>query len=73
MSKTELSLIFGGDISEPLMVGLKASPRPLKGRCYYQSICNVNTRVGAQQIYQDPWQEDPGFYLNKTEISACVD
>jgi len=59
------------DTTDPLMAGLKASPRPLKGRCgtcHYQSICNGNTRVRAQQVYQDPWQEDPGCYLNDTEI-----
>lgn len=63
-----------GDVSDPLMAGMKASPRPLKGRCgscYYQVICNGNTRVRAQQIYQDPWQEDPGCYLDDSEISAA--
>ncbi len=59
------------DTSDPLTAGLKASPRPLKGccgSCQYQSICNGNTRVRAQQVYQDPWQEDPGCYLNDDEI-----
>jgi heme d1 biosynthesis radical SAM protein NirJ len=59
------------DISDPLMAGLKSSPRPLKGRCgvcAYQSICNGNTRVRAYQLYQDPWQEDPGCYLTDNEI-----
>ncbi len=59
------------DTSDPLMAGLKSTPRPLQGRCgtcHYQSICNGNTRVRAQQIYQDPWQEDPGCYLDDTEI-----
>ena len=63
------------DTSDPLMAGLKATPRPLKGRCgtcHYQSICNGNTRVRAQQVYQDPWQEDPGCYLNDTEVLAFV-
>jgi heme d1 biosynthesis radical SAM protein NirJ len=64
------------DISDPLMAGLKASPRPLKGRCgscHYQSICNGNTRVRAQQVYQDPWQEDPGCYLNDIELLGFTD
>lgn len=64
------------DTTDSLMAGLKASPRPLKGRCgrcEYQAICNGNTRVRAQQVYQDPWQEDPGCYLGNTEISTCVD
>lgn len=59
------------DISDPLMAGLKQSPRPLKGRCgtcCYQNICNGNTRVRAQQVYGDAWAEDPGCYLSETEI-----
>lgn len=59
------------DISDPLMAGLKQSPRPLKGRCAscsYQQICNGNTRVRAQQVYADPWAEDPGCYLSEAEI-----
>ncbi|WP_305908455.1 heme d1 biosynthesis radical SAM protein NirJ [Methylomarinum sp. Ch1-1] len=60
------------DTSDPLMAGLKARPRPLKGRCgscRFQAICNGNTRVRAQQIYADPWQEDPGCYLHDDEIA----
>ncbi len=60
------------DVSDPLMAGLKSHPRPLKGRCQfcaYQSICNGNTRVRAQQLFQDPWQEDPGCYLSDEEIA----
>jgi len=60
------------DTSDSLMAGLKQSPRPLKGRCAtcsYQAICNGNTRVRAQQIYGDPWAEDPGCYLTDAEIS----
>jgi heme d1 biosynthesis radical SAM protein NirJ len=61
------------DISDPLMAGLKQTPRPLKGRCgtcHYQKICNGNTRVRAQQIYQDAWTEDPGCYLTTPEIRS---
>ncbi len=60
------------DISDPLMAGLKQSPRPLKGRCKicgYQKICNGNTRVRAQQIFNDAWAEDPGCYLTQDEIN----
>jgi heme d1 biosynthesis radical SAM protein NirJ len=60
------------DTSDDLMAGLKQSPRPLKGRCktcFYQKICNGNTRVRAQQVYADVWAEDPGCYLTETEIS----
>jgi len=60
------------DTSDPLMAGMKQSPRPLKGRCAtctYQAICNGNTRVRAQQVYGDAWAEDPGCYLNDEEIT----
>ncbi|MDD1622437.1 MAG: heme d1 biosynthesis radical SAM protein NirJ [Methylococcaceae bacterium] len=61
------------DVSDPLMAGLKASPRPLKGRCgtcHYQAICNGNTRVRAQQLTGDFWAEDPGCYLDDEEIAG---
>jgi len=61
------------DTSDELMAGLKQSPRPLKGRCGscgYQTICNGNTRVRAQQVYGDAWAEDPGCYLTDDEILA---
>ena len=60
------------DTSDPLLAGLKASPRPLKGRCAgcgHQAICNGNTRVRAQQLTGDFWQEDPGCYLSDAEIA----
>jgi heme d1 biosynthesis radical SAM protein NirJ len=60
------------DVSDPLMAGLKTSPRPVKGRCAgcaYLGICNGNTRVRAQQLTGDPWAEDPGCYLTDEEIS----
>jgi heme d1 biosynthesis radical SAM protein NirJ len=59
------------DTSDPLMAGLKQQPRPLKGRCGecdYQKICNGNTRVRAQQVFNDPWEQDPGCYLTDEEI-----
>ena len=61
------------DVSDPLMAGLKASPRPLKGRCgscFHQAICNGNTRVRAQQMTGDFWEEDPGCYLTDAEIAV---
>ena len=61
------------DTADPLMAGLKQQPRPLQGRCadcYYQSICNGNTRVRAAQITGNYWAEDPGCYLTDAEISA---
>lgn len=59
------------DTSDPLMAGLKASPRQVKGRCgacAYFDICGGNTRVRAQQLTNDPWQEDPACYLTDEEI-----
>jgi len=62
------------DTSDPLMAGLKQSPRPVKGRCAecrYLAMCNGNTRVRAQQLTGDPWQEDPGCYLDNAEIGVA--
>lgn len=59
------------DTSDPLMAGLKASPRAVKGRCgecSYFDVCGGNTRVRAQQLTGDPWQEDPACYLSDEEI-----
>mgnify|MGYP006274860977 CR=1 FL=1 len=61
------------DISDPVMAGLKQSPRPLQGRCgdcHYQNICNGNTRVRAMQISGNVWAEDPGCYLTEQEIGV---
>jgi heme d1 biosynthesis radical SAM protein NirJ len=62
------------DVSDPLMAGLKAHPRPVKGRCAqcaYFSICNGNTRVRAHQTTKDAWAEDPGCYLTDEEIGIA--
>ncbi|MCM8595961.1 heme d1 biosynthesis radical SAM protein NirJ [Accumulibacter sp.] len=59
------------DLSDPLMAGLKRSPRIVSGRCgecRHFDICNGNTRVRAQQTTGDPWAEDPGCYLDDEEI-----
>jgi heme d1 biosynthesis radical SAM protein NirJ len=64
------------DTSDPLMAGLKARPRTVKGRCgacAYFDICGGNTRVRAQQVSGDPWQEDPGCYLTDAEIGIGAD
>ncbi|VAX09128.1 Heme d1 biosynthesis protein NirJ [hydrothermal vent metagenome] len=58
---------------DPLMVGLRSKPRPLKGRCaacHYRDICGGNTRVRAYQISGDAWQEDPACYLDDEEIGV---
>ncbi len=59
------------DTGDPLMAGLKASPRPLKGRCRvcsYGDVCGGNTRVRAFQLTGDPWWEDPACYLDDEEL-----
>jgi Fe-coproporphyrin III synthase len=61
------------DTSDPLMAGLKASPRQIKGRCNecaYFDVCGGNTRVRALQLTGDPWQEDPACYLSDEEIGV---
>jgi len=62
------------DLSDPVMAGLKASPRKIKGRCgacRHFAICGGNTRVRAQQLTGDPWQEDPACYLTDAEIGVA--
>lgn len=56
---------------DPLMLGFRQRPRPVKGRCAqcrYLDICNGNTRVRAWKVTGDPWEEDPGCYLDNREI-----
>ncbi len=63
------------DVSDPLMAGLKAWPRPLRGRCGvcgYQEICGGNTRVRAYQTTGDPWWEDPACYLYDDELGVVA-
>lgn len=64
-----------GDISDPLMAGLKQQPRAVKGRCgacAYLNVCGGNTRVRAEQITGDPWEEDPACYLDDDEIGVTT-
>jgi len=63
------------DVSDPLMAGLKTSPRPVTGRCAtcaHLTICNGNTRVRAWQTTGDFWAEDPGCYLSDEEIGLAA-
>ena len=63
------------DTSDPLMAGLRAKPRPVKGRCAacrYLDVCGGNTRVRALQVTGDPWQEDPACYLSDAELEAAA-
>ena len=64
-----------GDLSDPLMAGLKAKPRMIEGRCatcQHFDICDGNTRTRAQQLTGNPWAEDPGCYLTDEEIGAVA-
>ena len=61
------------DTRHPIMAGLKARPRAIKGRCgtcAYFDICGGNTRVRAMKVSGDPWAEDPACYLLDEEIAA---
>ncbi len=63
------------DISDPIMAGLKASPRKVGGRCgacAHFDICGGNTRVRAWQVSGDPWAEDPACYLDDEEIGIAI-
>ncbi|MFD2189365.1 heme d1 biosynthesis radical SAM protein NirJ [Pistricoccus aurantiacus] len=62
------------DTQDPLMLGMRQHPRPVKGRCAecrYLAICNGNTRVRAWKVSGDPWEEDPGCYLTNEEIGVA--
>lgn len=61
------------DTQDPLMLGMRQSPRPVKGRCRdcrYLGICGGNTRTRAFAQNGDPWAEDPGCYLTDGEIGV---
>jgi heme d1 biosynthesis radical SAM protein NirJ len=62
------------DVSDPIMAGLKARPRNIGGRCgpcAYFDICGGNTRTRARSLTGDPWEEDPGCYLDDDEIGVA--
>ena len=64
------------DTSDPVMAGLKARPRKIKGRCGecgFFNICGGNTRIRAFQLTGDPWAEDPACYLSDEEIGLTTE
>jgi heme d1 biosynthesis radical SAM protein NirJ len=63
------------DTSDPLLAGMKALPRAVKGRCSacsYFDVCGGNTRVRAWQLTGDPWAEDPACYLDDDELGIAA-
>lgn len=58
---------------DPILAGLRATPRRLKGRCgacRYLDVCGGSSRVRAQRLTGDPWAEDPACYLTDEEIGG---
>lgn len=69
--KTEKFSDVWKNTQDPLMLGFRQSPRPVKGRCAkceYLNICGGNTRTRAFAQTKDVWAEDPGCYLTDNEI-----
>jgi radical SAM protein with 4Fe4S-binding SPASM domain len=63
------------DTSDPLLAGMKALPRAVKGRCSacsFFDVCGGNTRVRAWQLTGDPWAEDPACYLDDDELGIAA-
>ncbi|NQV55742.1 MAG: heme d1 biosynthesis radical SAM protein NirJ [Rhodospirillales bacterium] len=61
------------DTSDPILAGLKARPRTIKGRCgacLHFDLCGGNTRVRALKLSGDAWAEDPACYLTDVEIGV---
>lgn len=59
------------DNSIPLLRDLRNRLPLLKGRCgacKFKEICGGSFRVRAQQVYGDPWAQDPACYLTDEEI-----
>lgn len=70
VKETPFSQIWG-KTQDPLMLGMRQRPRPVKGRCaecQHLSICGGNTRTRAYALSGDAWAEDPGCYLSDAEI-----
>lgn len=56
----------------PILNGLRNRLPLLKGKCgicRFQEICGGGFRVRAEQVYGDPWAEDPGCYLTEEEVA----
>ena len=63
------------DLSDPILAGLRRSPRRIGGRCgecRHFDICNGNTRIRGFQLTGEYWGEDPGCYLSDEEIGRAA-
>jgi radical SAM protein with 4Fe4S-binding SPASM domain len=59
------------DPSHPRLAALRASPRPIKGRCSacrFLPLCNGNLRARAESYFGDFLAPDPACYLTDAEI-----
>lgn len=73
--KTEKFSDVWRDSQDPLMLGFRTHPRPVKGRCQHcdhLNICGGNTRTRAFAQSGDVWAEDPGCYLEDHEIGLVA-
>lgn len=64
-----------GDMSQPLLAGLKDRKGLLKGRCAqcrFLNACNGNLRVRAEAVHGDYWAPDPACYLTDEEIGVAA-
>lgn len=72
IKKRKFSEIWG-DLSDPVMYGLRHKKEVLKGRCgacRWQDICG-GFRVRAEAVYGDIWHQDPACYLTDEEIGIA--
>lgn len=59
------------DDSDPRLAALRASPRPIKGRCIhcrFLVLCNGNLRARAESYFGDFLAPDPACYFTDEEI-----
>ena len=58
------------------MAGLKAKPRPVKGRCgclpVSSNLRRQHARARSFQLTGDAWAEDPACYLSDGEIGVTA-